>query len=94
MILTGLPTQGLPAIQGTTARVSWVKGLFDRLPDEAPEEVVTYHARAFTWVLLGGVLLADRSGDHIPVHILPLVGARGLHALTAGVQRFSPGCTR
>ncbi|CAN1154147.1 Serine/threonine-protein phosphatase 7 long form homolog, partial [Linum perenne] len=62
------------AIQGTTVRVSWVKGLFDRLPDEAPEEVVTYHARAFTWVLLGGVLLADRSGDHIPVHILPLVG--------------------
>ncbi|CAN1188965.1 Protein MAIN-LIKE 2 [Linum perenne] len=62
------------AIQGTTVRVSWVKGVFDRLPDEAPEEVVTYHARAFTWVLLGGVLLADRSGDHIPVHILPLVG--------------------
>ncbi|CAN1332345.1 Protein MAIN-LIKE 2 [Linum perenne] len=62
------------AIQGTTVRVSWVKGVFDRLLDEAPEEVVTYHARAFTWVLLGGVLLADRSGDHIPVHILLLVG--------------------
>ncbi|CAN1850450.1 Protein MAIN-LIKE 2, partial [Linum perenne] len=62
------------AIQGTTVRVSWVKGVFDHLPDEAPEEVVTYHARAFTWVLLGGVLLADWSGDHIPVHILPLLG--------------------
>ncbi|CAN1762242.1 Protein MAIN-LIKE 2, partial [Linum perenne] len=62
------------AIQGTTVTVSWVKELFDHLPDGAPEEVVTYHARAFTWVLLGGVLLADRSGDHIPVHILPLVG--------------------
>ncbi|CAN1811667.1 Protein MAIN-LIKE 2, partial [Linum perenne] len=62
------------AIQGTTVRVSWVKGLFDHLPDGAPEEVVTYHARAFTWVLLGGVLLANRSGDHIPVHILLLVG--------------------
>ncbi|CAN1811590.1 Serine/threonine-protein phosphatase 7 long form homolog, partial [Linum perenne] len=62
------------AIQGTTVRVSWVKGVFDRLPDKAPEEVVTYHARAFTWVLLGGVLLADRSGDHISVHILPLLG--------------------
>ncbi|CAN1193332.1 Serine/threonine-protein phosphatase 7 long form homolog, partial [Linum perenne] len=44
------------------------------LSDRAPEEVVTYHAQTFTWVLLGGVLLADRSGDHIPVHILPLVG--------------------
>ncbi|CAN1347864.1 Protein MAIN-LIKE 1 [Linum perenne] len=56
------------------ARVSWVKGLFDRLPYEAPPEVVTFHARAFTWVLVGGVLLADRSGDHISVHLLPLIG--------------------
>ncbi|CAN1126478.1 Serine/threonine-protein phosphatase 7 long form homolog, partial [Linum perenne] len=62
------------AIQGTTVRVSWVKGVFDHLPDEAPEDVVTYHAQAFTWVLLGGVLLTDRSGDHILVHILPLIG--------------------
>ncbi|CAN1163427.1 hypothetical protein LINPERHAP1_LOCUS28626 [Linum perenne] len=82
------------AIQGTTVRVSWVKGLFDHLPDKAPEEVITYHTRAFTWVLLGGVLLADRSGDHIPVHILPLVGDSGLQTPTAGVQRFSHGCIR
>ncbi|CAN1146580.1 Protein MAIN-LIKE 2, partial [Linum perenne] len=62
------------AITRTTVRVSWVKGLFDRLPDQATAEVVTFHARAFTWVLIAGVLLADRSGDHIPVHILPRVG--------------------
>ncbi|CAN1292115.1 Serine/threonine-protein phosphatase 7 long form homolog, partial [Linum perenne] len=61
-------------IQGTIVRVSRVKGLFDHMPNGDPEEVVTYHAQAFTWVLLGGVLLADRSGDHISVHILPLVG--------------------
>ncbi|CAN1128677.1 hypothetical protein LINPERHAP2_LOCUS4781 [Linum perenne] len=35
-------------ISGMTVRVSWVKGLFDRLPDKAPPEVVTFHARAFT----------------------------------------------
>ncbi|CAN1154189.1 hypothetical protein LINPERPRIM_LOCUS40997, partial [Linum perenne] len=51
------------AISGSTVRVSWLKGLFDRLPVEAPPEVVTFHARSFTWVLVGGVLLADRSGD-------------------------------
>ncbi|CAN1164717.1 hypothetical protein LINPERPRIM_LOCUS33342 [Linum perenne] len=62
------------AITGTTVRVSWVKGLFDHLPAEATLEVVTFHARAFTWVIVAGVLLADRSGGHIPVHILPLVG--------------------
>ncbi|CAN1848718.1 Protein MAINTENANCE OF MERISTEMS, partial [Linum perenne] len=62
------------AMQGRTVRVAWVKRLFDRLPDGATIEVITYHARAYTWVLLVGVLLADRNGDHIQVHILHLIG--------------------
>ncbi|CAN1337415.1 Protein MAIN-LIKE 2 [Linum perenne] len=62
------------AIQGRTVRVSWVKRLFDRLPDGATVEVITYHARAYTWVLVAGVLLADRNGDHIQVHLLQLIG--------------------
>ncbi|CAN1244288.1 Protein MAIN-LIKE 2 [Linum perenne] len=61
------------AISGSTLRVSWVKGLFDRLTAEAPPEVVTFHTRAFTWVFVGVILLAERSGDHIPVYLLPLV---------------------
>ncbi|CAN1322376.1 Protein MAIN-LIKE 2 [Linum perenne] len=62
------------AIQGRTVRVAWVKRLFDHLPDGATVEVITYHARAYTWVLLAGVLLADRNGDHIQVHLLQLIG--------------------
>ncbi|CAN1345610.1 Protein MAIN-LIKE 2 [Linum perenne] len=58
------------AIQGRTVRVAWVKKLFDRLPDGATAEVITYHARTYTWVLLAGVLLADRNEDHIQVHLL------------------------
>ncbi|CAN1155685.1 hypothetical protein LINPERHAP2_LOCUS20540 [Linum perenne] len=61
------------AISGSIVRVSWVKVLFDLLLAEAPLEVVTIDAQAFTWVLVGAVLLADRSGDHIPVYLLPLV---------------------
>ncbi|CAN1144526.1 Protein MAIN-LIKE 1, partial [Linum perenne] len=61
-------------IQGRTVRVAWVKRLFDRLPDGATTEVITYHARAYTWVLVAGVLLADRNGDHIQVHLLQLIG--------------------
>ncbi|CAN1225098.1 Serine/threonine-protein phosphatase 7 long form homolog [Linum perenne] len=61
-------------IQGRTVRVAWVKRLFDRLPDGATAEVITYHARAYTWVLLAGVLLADQNGDHIQVHLLQLIG--------------------
>ncbi|CAN1290700.1 Protein MAIN-LIKE 2 [Linum perenne] len=62
------------AITGSPVKFLWVKGLFDRLPAEATPEVVTFHTRAFTWVLVAGVLLANRSGDHILVHILPLNG--------------------
>ncbi|CAN1142039.1 Protein MAIN-LIKE 2, partial [Linum perenne] len=62
------------AVQGRTIKVAWVKRLFDRLPDGASGEVITYHARAYTWVLVAGVLLADRNGDHIPVHLLQLIG--------------------
>ncbi|CAN1132732.1 Serine/threonine-protein phosphatase 7 long form homolog [Linum perenne] len=62
------------AIQGRTVRVSWVKRLFGRLLDGAPVEVVTFHARAYMWVLVAGVLLADRNRDHIKVHILQLIG--------------------
>ncbi|CAN1128571.1 Protein MAIN-LIKE 2 [Linum perenne] len=73
-VLTGLPTTGPNAIQGRTVRVAWVKRLFDWLSDGASGEVITYHTRAYTWVLVAGVLLADRNGDHIPVHLLQLIG--------------------
>ncbi|CAN1137009.1 Protein MAIN-LIKE 2 [Linum perenne] len=62
------------AVQGRTVRVGWVKRIFDRLPDGASGEVITYHAQAYTWVLVAGVLLADQNGDHIPVHLLQLIG--------------------
>ncbi|CAN1190066.1 Protein MAIN-LIKE 2 [Linum perenne] len=62
------------AISRQTMRISWVNGLFNHLSDDSPPEVVTIYARAFTWVLVGAVLLAGRSGDHIPVYLLPLIG--------------------
>ncbi|CAN1332268.1 Protein MAIN-LIKE 2 [Linum perenne] len=48
--------------------------MFDRLPAGAPADVVIRYARAYTWVLLGAILLADRTGDLIPVHLLRLIG--------------------
>ncbi|CAN1178600.1 Protein MAIN-LIKE 2 [Linum perenne] len=55
---------------GQSVKISWVKGVFDRLPAGAPADVVIRYARAYTWVLLGSILLADRTGDLIPVHLL------------------------
>ncbi|CAN1152577.1 Protein MAIN-LIKE 2, partial [Linum perenne] len=59
---------------GQSVKISWVKGMFDRLPAGAPADVVIRYARAYTWVLLGAILLADRTGDLIPVHLLRLIG--------------------
>ncbi|CAN1280085.1 Protein MAIN-LIKE 2 [Linum perenne] len=55
---------------GQSVKISWVKGMFDRLPAGAPADVVIRYARAYTWVLLGAILLADGAGDLIPVHLL------------------------
>ncbi|CAN1227630.1 Protein MAIN-LIKE 2 [Linum perenne] len=59
---------------GQSVKISWVKGMFDRLPAGAPADVVLRYARAYTWVLLGAILLADRTGDLIPVHLLRVIG--------------------
>ncbi|CAN1126810.1 Serine/threonine-protein phosphatase 7 long form homolog [Linum perenne] len=59
---------------GQSVTISWVKGMFDRLPAGAPADIVLRYARAYTWVLLGAILLADRTGDLIPVHLLRLIG--------------------
>ncbi|CAN1244640.1 Protein MAIN-LIKE 2 [Linum perenne] len=59
---------------GQSVKILWVKRMFDRLPAGAPADVVIRYARAYTWVLLGAILLADRTGDLIPVHLLQLIG--------------------
>ncbi|CAN1126586.1 Protein MAIN-LIKE 2 [Linum perenne] len=61
------------SFHGHQVKILWVKEQFDRLPTGAPADVITRYARAYTWVLLGAILLADRSGDLIPVHLLRLV---------------------
>ncbi|CAN1250534.1 Serine/threonine-protein phosphatase 7 long form homolog, partial [Linum perenne] len=58
---------------GHQVKISWEKEQFDRLPAGASADVITCYARAYTWVLVGAVLLADRSGDLIPVHLLRLL---------------------
>ncbi|CAN1129195.1 Protein MAIN-LIKE 2 [Linum perenne] len=62
---------------GHQVKISWVKEQFDRLPAGASADVITCYARAYAWVLVGAVLLADRSGDLIPVHLLRLLCESG-----------------
>ncbi|CAN1170902.1 Protein MAIN-LIKE 2, partial [Linum perenne] len=62
---------------GHQVKISWVKEQFDRLPAGASADVITCYARAYACVLVGAVLLADRSGDLIPVHLLRLLCESG-----------------
>ncbi|CAN1140193.1 Protein MAIN-LIKE 2 [Linum perenne] len=55
---------------GQSVKISWAKGVFDRLPAGALADIVIRYARAYTWVLLGAILLADRTEDLLPVHLL------------------------
>ncbi|CAN1851704.1 Protein MAIN-LIKE 1, partial [Linum perenne] len=48
-----------------------------RLPAGASADVITCYARAYAWVLVGAVLLADQSGDLISVHLLRLLSESG-----------------
>ncbi|CAN1138811.1 Protein MAIN-LIKE 2 [Linum perenne] len=47
---------------GQLVKISWVKGMSDRLPAGAPADVVIRYARAYTWVLLGPILLVRLMG--------------------------------
>ncbi|CAN1841367.1 Protein MAIN-LIKE 2 [Linum perenne] len=76
------------SVHGHSVRISWVKGAFDRLPAGAPADVVIRYARAYTWLLLGAILLADRSGDLILVHLLRLVGDSAM----ASTFSWGSGC--
>ncbi|CAN1125195.1 Protein MAIN-LIKE 2, partial [Linum perenne] len=76
-VLTGLPTRGRPVFTRHQVKISWVKEQFDHLPAGASADVITCYARAYAWVLVGAVLLADRSGDLIPVHLLRLLCESG-----------------
>ncbi|CAN1137865.1 Protein MAIN-LIKE 2 [Linum perenne] len=62
---------------GHQVKISWVKEQFDRLPAGASVDVITCYARAYAWVLVGAVLLADRRGDLIPVHLLRILCESG-----------------
>ncbi|CAN1188616.1 Serine/threonine-protein phosphatase 7 long form homolog, partial [Linum perenne] len=61
---------------GHQVKISWVKEQF-RLRAGASADVITCYDRANAWVLVGAVLLADRSGDLIPVHLLRLLSESG-----------------
>ncbi|XP_062193625.1 uncharacterized protein LOC133897064 [Phragmites australis] len=55
------------------SRVSWVRAEFNNCPEDADEETVKQHARAYILSLISGLLFPDASGDLYPFHPFPLI---------------------
>ncbi|KAI5005038.1 hypothetical protein ZWY2020_032281 [Hordeum vulgare] len=54
-------------------RVAWVRAEFNKCPEDADEETVKQHARAYILSLVGGLLFPDASGDRYTVYPFPLI---------------------
>ncbi|KAK3160446.1 hypothetical protein QOZ80_1BG0059540 [Eleusine coracana subsp. coracana] len=54
-------------------RVSWLRAEFNKCPEDADEETVKRHARAYILSLISGVLFPDASGDLYTFYPFPLI---------------------
>ncbi|TVU21641.1 hypothetical protein EJB05_31291, partial [Eragrostis curvula] len=54
-------------------RVSWLRAEFNNCPEDADEETVKQHARAYILSLISGVLFPDASGDLYTFYPFPLI---------------------
>ncbi|KAL6627361.1 hypothetical protein ACP70R_031087 [Stipagrostis hirtigluma subsp. patula] len=54
-------------------RVSWLRAEFNNCSEDADEETVKQHARAYILSLISGLLFPDASGDLYPFHPFPLI---------------------
>ncbi|KAL9691919.1 hypothetical protein QQ045_012346 [Rhodiola kirilowii] len=52
---------------------TWFNEYLTRMPADADEEMLKKYARAYILCLLGLTLVADLSGDQVPLHYLPLL---------------------
>lgn len=54
-------------------RVSWVRAEFNNCPEDADEETIKQHARAYILSLISGLLFPDASGDLYTFYPFPLI---------------------
>ncbi|KAF1862110.1 hypothetical protein Lal_00026629 [Lupinus albus] len=58
-------------IMGQRVQHTWLESIYQELSEDAHEEVVQQHARAFFLRMLGGFLMPDTSGSR--VHLMYLL---------------------
>jgi hypothetical protein len=54
-------------------KVAWVRAQYNNCPEDADEETVKQHARAYILSLVGGLLFPDASGDRYNAYPFPLI---------------------
>ncbi|KAF1881845.1 hypothetical protein Lal_00042560 [Lupinus albus] len=60
-------------IMGQRVQHTWLESIYQELPEDADEEVVEQHARAFILRMIGGFLMPDTSGSRVHLMYLPLL---------------------
>ncbi|PPS14423.1 hypothetical protein GOBAR_AA06155 [Gossypium barbadense] len=55
--------------EGGRISINWLEINFDKLPNDAMEEVVQQYARAFIIRLIGGILVPDKSRNLVPSYV-------------------------
>ncbi|XP_052203665.1 serine/threonine-protein phosphatase 7 long form homolog [Diospyros lotus] len=60
-------------LKGSSLQFTWVQQHFTTLPDDATEDVVQMHARAYILCLISGPLLPDRLASSVQLVYLPLL---------------------
>ncbi|MED6169875.1 hypothetical protein PIB30_025289 [Stylosanthes scabra] len=56
-----------------TVTFSWLKSKFEELSDDASDELVVRHARAYIWMLLSTSLFGDKTAARAHVRWLPFL---------------------
>ncbi|XP_022944341.1 protein MAIN-LIKE 2-like [Cucurbita moschata] len=70
MYLGRAPDHGYTS--GGMVKLSWLKELFSRCPEDAPMEIVERHTRAYLLYLVGSTIFSTTTGNKVPVMYLPL----------------------
>lgn len=59
-------------VSGGMVKLSWLKEFFSQCPEDAPDEVIERHTRAYLLYLVGSTIFSTTTGNKVPVMYLQL----------------------
>ncbi|CAN1292152.1 Protein MAIN-LIKE 1 [Linum perenne] len=71
--LTGLSIDGVLVESQRRVKMTWLRNHFGTIRDDADQETIEQHCRAYILDFFGSCIFADRSGSHASLFFLPLL---------------------